>query len=574
MATINSPLSKSISPITQPVNSFFRSRLNTINNAVLAALAASAIQGPALKKVNDLIQNMTSHMVVDTAEKGIENTMGDLVTVSLLNEALANLADQAILDDAFDDAALNRATNPMLNDFAKRSLNDFGTNPVPEDNLETPEDSLPSVTPSDQESSTLPGNQRSVAKNSDTAPAANDNREFPEAANDNQESPVASVPTAANDNQEFPDTAEDELANSEEVPPPNLPPEPGSDPRAADSTNPNKNLSPKNQTAGADAPEQTPDEKNSEPAASQPQPEANPEAATKADTAAADTENSEPASVTPTDQESVTSPTTQPEEAESIPETKTPPPLPTEETPPEPTPEVSPSSGTEGVPLVDTDEYGRLKSDSNQPATNQNSNQTNQQPNQSPTAPSSANNSVDPNNPDPSANGAQAAEQNSPDRGKLAQGINYVRNFKKMSELAKQISDLENERKKELKNLKKLNAKLAPLELQRNLLRVSYWSLVAAKWGLRALAALLAITIVFLIFIPIAPAVWFSANIPALAATAVNLKLNAVKEKIAEEGKERDAVKKKIKNLNEKIMALNKDRRKILNQSPLASKQS
>ena len=80
--------------------------------------------------------------------------------------------------------------------------------------------------------------------------------------------------------------------------------------------------------------------------------------------------------------------------------------------------------------------------------------------------------------------------------------------------------------------------------------------------------------IVFLIFIPIAPAVWFSANIPALAATAVNLKLNAVKEKIAEEGKERDAVKKKIKNLNEKIMALNKDRRKILNQSPLASKQS
>ena len=512
MATINSPLSKSISPITQPVNSFFRSRLNTINNAVLTALAASAIQGPALKKVNDLIQNMTSHMVVDTAEKGIENTMGDLVTVSLLNEALANLADQAILDDAFDDAALNRATNPMLNDFAKRSLNDFGTNPVPEDNLETPEDSLPSVTPSDQESSTLPGNQRSVAKNSDTAPAANDNREFPEAANDNQESPVASVPTAANDNQEFPDTAEDELANSEEVPPPNLPPEPGSYPRAADSTNPNKNLSPKNQTAGAGAPEQTPGAKNSEPAASQPQPE--------------------------------------------------------------PTPEVSPSSGTEGVPLVDTDEYGRLKSDSNQPATNQNSNQTNQQPNQSPTAPSLANNSVDPNNPNPNTDNAQEAEQNSPDRGKLAQGINYVRNFKKMGELAKQISDLENERKKELKNLKKLNAKLAPLELQRNLLRVSYWSLVAAKWGLRALAALLAITIVFLIFIPIAPAVWFSANIPALAATAVNLKLNAVKEKIAEEGKERDAVKKKIKNLNEKIMALNKDRRKILNQSPLASKQS
>lgn len=548
MADPNKDIAKSIGSVLTPVSQFFRSRMGVINKALLGALSATAIQGTALRQVNEKIQEMSAAMISQVAgEQFIKENLKDFLKESLVQEAIEDLTREAWQDDLAN------------------ALQNFGNNPVPEEDQIIPETALENLVNDAAE------NPKTVTTE---APASPD----PEISNPlNQENqPIIKSPAQTSAPDTTPTKQEQTNASNNQNPgipaenplPTAPPPDELGEQEDEDMGSPDADKTEQTEESPAQNQNTTkaPIKKADEASAVQPTVKTTPPQPEEATPTTAP----EPIQEKPNDEES--KPNENPEQA-TTPETSpplTPPPIP-EELPE--TPEVSPSSGTEGPPLVNTDEYGQVvkPAEKNQvnPQTGQPNNQNTEQAN-----------GGQPNQPGAggqapgAAPDAQAAEQNTPNRGKLTQGINYLRQKGAVDKIAKQILKLIAEKNKEQRNLKKLNDELRPLKLQKNLLRTAYWGLVIITWIIRGAAAILAMTIIFLIFIPLAPAVWMSANIPSFAADAIDIRLAMVKEKMEEKEKKQEEKKTTVKKLNEQISKLSRDRQKILNQSLLGNKQS
>ena len=132
-----------------------------------------------------------------------------------------------------------------------------------------------------------------------------------------------------------------------------------------------------------------------------------------------------------------------------------------------------------------------------------------------------------------------------------------------MAELNKDKATIENK-------IKKIDKELKPMEREHFWLEVAKWSLVLAEIFLMFLAAVLASTIIFLFIIPLAPAVWLSAKIPAVAREAVDLKISDLEKKMEKQKKERTDEEKKLEEKNKEIKKLARERFKLINQTPFA----
>ena len=560
-------LDSGLKPLSDSLQESLASQNSRISGSLGKALGGSSISGAGFKNIKDKIQEMGERMAQSVSNEMLAGeAIQDVIGLAALAAVAANDNVEALAEEAKKTAA-NIDPNQIIDNFGK------------------------SPTPSEADLA----RQAALADSLTGSTAANDNVETP----NQEEAPkpkALSDAKAANDNQESdkknePPTKETEppvaeVPNEEATQPlPEQPVVPAQPPQTSAKNTPgaqsdttknnqeqsNKPEPPAQKTAesptgeSATKPQGEPAD-NKPPVVEVPQ-ETGAQAPTGAATPAVKKTEGEPE---PPAQKTAESPTgesaTKPQEEEAKAkeqaEAGNPPPNAEGEQPAEGVPaktEGEPEPPAEenkkidnaldnlGVPLVPTDEYGRPTKTKEEEA--------------------KAKEQAEAGNPPPNADGEQPTEgapenknqgtpQEGAKRGKITQGINYLRNYQKITELKNEI--------------KKINKKIKPLEHLITLLKIAYWSLYVVEIFIRLLAIVLALTIVFLIFFPLAEGVWAAASIPQASRLAIKKEIKALEKSIEEEKKKRDKKEKEVKKYQNEIKNLAIQRNNLKNQALLS----
>lgn len=548
MAQAARKIDPNLKPLSDSLNSSLASETARVSDTLANSLGGSRLAGEGFKKINDKIQDIGEQMSQVLADEltGQEllKDAGMLALVIAANE-LNNEDNKKNLADSIKEGAQNIDPNEAINDFGNSALPEnksvaeqiaeHETKQAANDNVETPPVAANDNVENQPHDRLQAGMDRTKEKSEAAKKAAlNPNAlNTAQAANDNTENDPKSEPGAVD--------------NPLPIVPP---PEPTDNSLKSPQTNPPQNQKQPDQPHDASttaAQQKNPEQPN----------EPEPKPAEKK--AIENLDKKEPENTEP-----------KPEKPEENSEEKK------EEAQPQPEPAVEPEPETNpidqalneaGLPLVDTDEDNPMlpkKTEIEKAA---------EQAKQQESAQTSENNQPDGNAPQ-STEGEDPENPNTPPqpgqkRGKITQGVNYLRNRGAISDIEKEIKQLEPKLRELKKEIKQINDKIKPIERKITLLRIAYWSLFIVEIFLRLLAVVLAITIVFLIFFPLAEMVWAASSVPQGARLAMGKEIDKLKETIEDEKKKKEKKEKELKKYQNEIKNLAIQRYNLMNQSLL-----
>lgn len=507
MATSAFKLDPSLEPLSKSLRDSVESQSGRVNNALSKALGKSDVHGEGFKKVKDIIQDVGGQMTQALAE-GI-TADENLKSAFVLNalNALNKAANDNLEQNLENEIAKKTETSALDNLNADQAITDFGNSVLPE-----VEQDAQQITQEALDQSNLV-----------TAPLGTG------AANDNQEE-VSTVTQKNSPKQPTNKTTPDK----EELPPENI-----------DANTTKKEVLPK--------PVRPVD--SVEPTESEEQPTSIPKPLETTSVPTDQSPTPEPITTalpaTPSEQKIAPEP--------SLPPTAPPPKTADPEIQADEQPEV-PEKITEPLdallPLIETDEDNPLLPKKIlEESTKANQEQAQNQ---------------DSENQD-SAQNNEGSPQTNPERGKITQGINFLRNRAQFAEIDQEVQAIYEKIKQIQKDIKELSDKITPVERKINLYRIAYWSSFVVMIFLYLIAAILALTIIFLFIIPIAPFIWGLAEIPSASCTAINHQMDSLKKEIEDDKKKKEKKEEELKKYQGDLKTLAIKRHNLKNQSLLSA---